>query len=63
LTISLSAASAWQVPMKSGRLPGLASAAGGTERVSRLRHSEIEARVRELGEMTRFSGLPLPPRG
>jgi sugar/nucleoside kinase (ribokinase family) len=35
----------------------------GTERVSRLRHSEIEARVRELGEMTRFSGLPLPPRG
>jgi cytidine kinase len=35
----------------------------GTERVSRLRHDEIEARVRELGEMTRFSGLPLPARG
>jgi sugar/nucleoside kinase (ribokinase family) len=35
----------------------------GTERVSRLHHSEIEARVRELGEMTRFSGHPLPPRG
>jgi sugar/nucleoside kinase (ribokinase family) len=35
----------------------------GTERVSRLEHSEIEARVRELGEMTRFSGLPLPARG
>ena len=34
----------------------------GTERVSRLRHDEIEARVRELGEMTRFSGLPLPAR-
>jgi sugar/nucleoside kinase (ribokinase family) len=35
----------------------------GTERVSRLHHSEIEARVRELGEMTRFSGDPLPARG
>jgi sugar/nucleoside kinase (ribokinase family) len=35
----------------------------GTERVSRLHHSEIEARVRELGEMTRFSGVPLPARG
>jgi sugar/nucleoside kinase (ribokinase family) len=34
----------------------------GAERVSRLRHSEIEARVRELGEMTRFSGVPLPAR-
>ena len=34
----------------------------GTERVSRLQHSEIEARVRELGEMTRFSGRPLPAR-
>ena len=28
----------------------------GTERVSRLQHSEIEARVRELREMTSFSG-------
>jgi sugar/nucleoside kinase (ribokinase family) len=35
----------------------------GTERVSRLRPAEIEARVHELGEMTRFSGLPLPVRG
>jgi sugar/nucleoside kinase (ribokinase family) len=35
----------------------------GTERVSRLEHPEIEARVRELGEMTRFSGRPLPARG
>ncbi len=35
----------------------------GTERVSRLRHTEIEARVLELGEMTRFSGRPLPARG
>ncbi len=35
----------------------------GTERVARLQHSEIEARVRELGEMTRFSGAPLPARG
>jgi sugar/nucleoside kinase (ribokinase family) len=35
----------------------------GTERVSRLAHPEIETRVRELGEMTRFSGLPLPARG
>ena len=35
----------------------------GTERVSRLTHSEIDARVRELREMTRFSGLPLPSRG
>ena len=34
----------------------------GTERVSRLEHTEIETRVRELGEMTRFSGSPLPPR-
>jgi sugar/nucleoside kinase (ribokinase family) len=35
----------------------------GTERVARLEHAEIEARVRELGEMTRFSGAPLPARG
>jgi sugar/nucleoside kinase (ribokinase family) len=34
----------------------------GTERVSRLQHAEIEARVRELSEMTRFSGRPLPAR-
>lgn len=34
----------------------------GTERVARLQHSEIEARVHELREMTRFSGMPLPPR-
>jgi sugar/nucleoside kinase (ribokinase family) len=34
----------------------------GTERVLRLRHAEIEARVHELGEMTRFSGVPLPVR-
>ena len=35
----------------------------GTERVSKLRHTEIEARVNELREMTRFSGRPLPARG
>jgi len=35
----------------------------GTERVSRLEHSEIEARVHELREITRFSGAPLPARG
>jgi sugar/nucleoside kinase (ribokinase family) len=35
----------------------------GTERVSRLAHSEIEARVHELHEITRFSGAPLPARG
>jgi sugar/nucleoside kinase (ribokinase family) len=35
----------------------------GTERVSRLEHSEIEARVHELVEITRFSGAPLPARG
>jgi sugar/nucleoside kinase (ribokinase family) len=34
----------------------------GTERVSRLQHSEIEARVHELREITRFSGAPLPAR-
>ncbi|HEY2537045.1 MAG TPA: PfkB family carbohydrate kinase [Solirubrobacteraceae bacterium] len=34
----------------------------GTERVSRLEHSEIEARVHELREITRFSGAPLPAR-
>jgi len=34
----------------------------GTERVSRLQHGEIEARVHELREITRFSGAPLPPR-
>ncbi len=34
----------------------------GTERVSKLRHTEIEARVNELREMTRFSGRPLPAR-
>jgi len=34
----------------------------GTERVSRLRHPEIEARVHELREMTSFSGVPLPAR-
>jgi len=35
----------------------------GTERVARLQHPEIEERVRSLGEMTRFSGRPLPARG
>jgi sugar/nucleoside kinase (ribokinase family) len=35
----------------------------GTERVARLQHPEIEERVRNLGEMTRFSGVPLPARG
>jgi sugar/nucleoside kinase (ribokinase family) len=35
----------------------------GTERVSRLGHAEIEARVHELREITRFSGAPLPARG
>jgi sugar/nucleoside kinase (ribokinase family) len=35
----------------------------GAERVSRLRHAEIEARVHELREITRFSGVPLPARG
>lgn len=35
----------------------------GTERVARLQHTEIEERVRSLGEMTRFSGRPLPARG
>ncbi|HEV3319800.1 MAG TPA: PfkB family carbohydrate kinase [Solirubrobacteraceae bacterium] len=35
----------------------------GTERVARLEHSEIEARVHELHEITRFSGAPLPARG
>ncbi len=35
----------------------------GTERVSKLRHTEIEARVNELREMTRFRGRPLPARG
>ncbi len=35
----------------------------GTERVSRLEHSEIEARIHELREITRFSGAPLPARG
>jgi sugar/nucleoside kinase (ribokinase family) len=35
----------------------------GTERVSRLEHSEIEVRVHELREITRFSGVPLPARG
>ena len=34
----------------------------GTERVSQLRHHEIEARVQELHEITNFSGAPLPPR-
>ncbi len=34
----------------------------GTERVSRLEHAEIEARVHELREITRFSGAPLPAR-
>ncbi len=34
----------------------------GTERVSRLEHSEIEARIHELREITRFSGSPLPAR-
>jgi sugar/nucleoside kinase (ribokinase family) len=34
----------------------------GTERVARLEHSEIEARVHELAEFTRFSGAPLPAR-
>lgn len=35
----------------------------GAERVARLEHSEIEERVTLLGEMTRFSGMPLPARG
>jgi len=35
----------------------------GTERVTRLEHTEIEERVRSLSEMTRFSGVPLPARG
>jgi sugar/nucleoside kinase (ribokinase family) len=35
----------------------------GTERVSRLEHEEIEARVHELREITSFSGAPLPARG
>jgi sugar/nucleoside kinase (ribokinase family) len=35
----------------------------GTERVSRLARSEIEARVHELREITRFSGAALPARG
>ena len=35
----------------------------GTERVSRLEHAEIEARVLELHEITSFSGAPLPARG
>jgi sugar/nucleoside kinase (ribokinase family) len=34
----------------------------GAERVSRLEHSEIEARIHELREITRFSGAPLPAR-
>ncbi len=34
----------------------------GTERVSRLEHREIEDRVRELHEITSFSGAPLPAR-
>jgi sugar/nucleoside kinase (ribokinase family) len=34
----------------------------GTERVSRLQHAEIEDRVREIAEITRFSGAPLPAR-
>jgi sugar/nucleoside kinase (ribokinase family) len=35
----------------------------GTERVARLEHTEIEARIHELREITRFSGAPLPARG
>ena len=34
----------------------------GTERVSRLEHTEIEARIHELQEITHFSGSPLPRR-
>ncbi|HYM46048.1 MAG TPA: PfkB family carbohydrate kinase [Solirubrobacteraceae bacterium] len=34
----------------------------GTERVARLEHEEIEVRVHELREITRFSGAPLPTR-
>ncbi len=34
----------------------------GTERVSRLEYAEIQARVHELREITRFSGAPLPAR-
>lgn len=35
----------------------------GTERVARLERAEIEARIHELREITRFSGAPLPIRG
>jgi sugar/nucleoside kinase (ribokinase family) len=35
----------------------------GTERIERLEGSEILARVKELHEMTRFSGAPLALRG
>ncbi len=35
----------------------------GTERVARLEHEEIEARVEQLQEITSFSGVPLKPRG
>jgi sugar/nucleoside kinase (ribokinase family) len=34
----------------------------GTERVSRLQHAEIQERVHQLREITRFSGAPLPAR-
>jgi sugar/nucleoside kinase (ribokinase family) len=34
----------------------------GTERVARLEHSEIEARIHELREITRFSGSAVRPR-
>ncbi|HTR89482.1 MAG TPA: PfkB family carbohydrate kinase [Solirubrobacteraceae bacterium] len=34
----------------------------GTERVARLEHAEIEQRVREIADITRFSGAPLPAR-
>jgi sugar/nucleoside kinase (ribokinase family) len=35
----------------------------GAERVSELRHEEIEGRIEELREITRFSDAPLPARG
>jgi sugar/nucleoside kinase (ribokinase family) len=34
----------------------------GTERIARLEHAEIEARIHQLREITRFSGAPLPAR-
>ena len=34
----------------------------GTERVARLEHPDIEARIHELREITSFSGSPVPSR-